>query len=99
MDGAGDSVASEGVDTGPPRTQAQQRQHLFSEMLACPPATVVALSRHAFGNYVVQKFLECGSPEQAAAVASSLRGHIVSLSEHPFACRVVQTVRRATSCP
>ncbi|MEW5300517.1 MAG: hypothetical protein WDW36_003446 [Sanguina aurantia] len=48
------------------------------------------LMTDVFGNYVMQKFLEHGSPAHRLALASALRGHVLSLSLHMYGCRVVQ---------
>lgn len=43
-----------------------------------------------FGNYVVQKLFDNGSPKQREALASFLVGHAVQLSLQMYGCRVVQ---------
>ena len=43
-----------------------------------------------FGNYVIQKFFEFGSPHQVQILCSLLRGNVVTLSFQMFGCRVVQ---------
>lgn len=43
-----------------------------------------------FGNYVVQKLFDNGSPAQRENLASFLVGHAVQLSLQMYGCRVVQ---------
>ena len=43
-----------------------------------------------FGNYVVQKLFDNGTPKQREALASFLVGHAVQLSLQMYGCRVVQ---------
>ena len=43
-----------------------------------------------FGNFLVQRVLEWGTPVQILAVANAIRGHVVTLSMDPFGCHVVQ---------
>ena len=43
-----------------------------------------------FGNYVIQKFFEFGSPEQKQTLAQRVRGHVLPLALHMYGCRVIQ---------
>ena len=43
-----------------------------------------------FGNYVMQKLLLHGSPEQRMGIITSLRGHALELSCKMYGCRVIQ---------
>lgn len=39
-----------------------------------------ALMIDVFGNYVIQKFFDHGTPEQKRILGSSLSGHVLSVS-------------------
>jgi pumilio RNA-binding family len=43
-----------------------------------------------FGNYVIQKFFEFGSPEQKTALAQKIRGNVLPLALQMYGCRVIQ---------
>ena len=43
-----------------------------------------------FGNYVVQKFLEHGTPAQRARLAGAMRASVKALSLQMYGCRVIQ---------
>ena len=43
-----------------------------------------------FGNYVIQKFFEFGSPEQKQALALKIRGNVLTLALQMYGCRVIQ---------
>ncbi|CAD6933044.1 unnamed protein product [Tilletia controversa] len=43
-----------------------------------------------FGNYVIQKVLQYGTPEQRKLVLHTMQGQIVNLSLGTYGCRVVQ---------
>lgn len=45
-----------------------------------------------FGNYVIQKFFEHGTPEQRRILGEKLEGQILSLSLQMYGCRVIQKV-------
>lgn len=79
-----------------PSESAQDRTPLFEEFVGSSTADMLALCRHAFGNYVVQKFLACCTPDQCQRIfRNHLVDHIYSLSLHQYGCRVVQKVREA----
>ncbi|XP_058087889.1 pumilio homolog 6, chloroplastic-like [Magnolia sinica] len=48
------------------------------------------LMTDVFGNYVIQKFFDHGSPEQRKELANQLAGHIQPLSLQMYGCRVIQ---------
>ncbi|KAF2672221.1 ARM repeat-containing protein [Microthyrium microscopicum] len=50
----------------------------------------LALASNRFGNFLVQRCLEHGTPEQIVAVAKALCTHIVQLSKDSFGCHVIQ---------
>ncbi|KAI8984471.1 armadillo-type protein [Mycotypha africana] len=49
-----------------------------------------ALMINRFGNFLVQRQFELGTPEQIALLADTMRGHILQLTCEPFGCHVVQ---------
>jgi Pumilio-family RNA binding repeat len=48
------------------------------------------LMTNRFGNFLVQRVLEHGTPEQILQVASTIRGRVVPLSMDAFGCHVIQ---------
>ena len=54
----------------------EERDMVFAELY--PEAR--RLMTDVFGNYVIQKMLEYGSPEQVHALGQQLQGHVLSLS-------------------
>jgi pumilio-family RNA binding repeat-containing protein len=48
------------------------------------------LMTNRFGNFLVQRVLEHGTPEQIHQVGNSIRGRVVSLSMDAFGCHVIQ---------
>ena len=43
-----------------------------------------------FGNFLVQRCFEHGTPEQVIKIAEAIRGNTLNLSMDPFGCHVVQ---------
>ncbi|KAJ9443741.1 Pumilio-like protein 3 [Diplonema papillatum] len=43
-----------------------------------------------FGNYVIQKLLEYGTPEQRERLCHAMKDNVVSLTKQTYGCRVVQ---------
>ncbi len=80
MEQAGSCIIQEWVENG------KQLQLIFQALL---PA-MSTLMQDMFGNYVVQKYLEFGTPEQRFAIVEKLQGKILSLTLHMYGCRVVQ---------
>ncbi|GMH40738.1 hypothetical protein BSKO_08642 [Bryopsis sp. KO-2023] len=58
----------------------------FDEIL---PECLV-LSNHVFGNYVIQKLLEHGTPVHASLLAHYFKNNVLDLSLHMYGCRVMQ---------
>ncbi|KAK9904800.1 hypothetical protein WJX75_002758 [Coccomyxa subellipsoidea] len=52
--------------------------------------TTQALMNDVFGNYVVQKFLDYGTDEQKARMATMIQGSVKVLSLQVYGCRVIQ---------
>lgn len=68
---------------------APQVEGIFDEVCAEREA-VLALMCDVFGNYVVQKLLELGSPKQRGRLAGMLRGSVKHLCTQMYGCRVIQ---------
>ncbi|KAL5141103.1 Pumilio 5 [Glycine soja] len=64
----------------------EEKTLVFKEVL--PHAS--KLMTDVFGNYVIQKFFEYGSPEQRRELADRLVGQILPLSLQMYGCRVIQ---------
>lgn len=56
-----------------------------------------SLRENVFGNYVVQKLLDFGTPKMKAEIQSTLEGEMVQLSLQMYGCRVVQKALEALS--
>jgi len=48
------------------------------------------LACDVFGNFVMQKLFERGTPDQRRCIVGKLQGEIYNLSTHKYACRVMQ---------
>lgn len=68
-----------------------EQQIVMAEVL---PA-VKRLRNDVFGNYVVQKLLEFGTPQMRADLRDSLKGEMLHLSLQMYGCRVVQKALEA----
>ncbi|KAF9415754.1 hypothetical protein BGZ94_010408, partial [Podila epigama] len=49
-----------------------------------------ALMSNRFGNFLIQRCFEFGTPQQIDALAGAMRGNILALACDPFGCHVVQ---------
>mmetsp|Transcript_3222 Transcript_3222/g.5001 ORF Transcript_3222/g.5001 Transcript_3222/m.5001 type:complete len:846 (+) Transcript_3222:110-2647(+) len=63
-----------------------EKQIVFDEVL--PSAN--SLMTDVFGNYVIQKLFEFGTPEQCETLASLLAGQAIPLALQMYGCRVIQ---------
>jgi len=63
-----------------------EKQLVFDEIL---PAAQILMT-DVFGNYVLQKLFEYGTPNQCESLALLLKGQAVQLSMQMYGCRVVQ---------
>lgn len=68
------------------RATPPEKAMVFSEILTA----AYSLMTDVFGNYVIQKFFEFGSPEQKQTLAQRLRGHVLQLALQMYGCRVIQ---------
>ncbi|KAK9269332.1 hypothetical protein L1049_001103 [Liquidambar formosana] len=64
----------------------EEKASVFKEVL--PHAS--HLMTDVFGNYVIQKFFEYGSPEQRKELGNQLASQILPLSLQMYGCRVIQ---------
>lgn len=62
------------------------KQLIFDEVLP----QMNTLMTDVFGNYVLQKLFEFGTPDQVESLAQLLQGQAVQLSMQMYGCRVVQ---------
>ncbi|KAG0334738.1 hypothetical protein BG004_000284 [Podila humilis] len=82
-------------------TDQQASIHLQQKLKTSPPEQKVAiidailgqaypLMSNRFGNFLIQRCFEFGTPQQIDALALAMRGNILSLACDPFGCHVVQ---------
>ena len=64
---------------------------VFNEILSA----AYSLMTDVFGNYVIQKFFEFGTPEQKQTLAQRVRGHVLPLALQMYGCRVIQKALEA----
>ena len=64
----------------------EQQISLVSEL----DGYVMHCVRDQNGNHVIQKCIECIAPEHIQFIISAFRGQVVTLSTHPYGCRVIQ---------
>lgn len=67
---------------------SEQRQAIFEAVL--DQAYPLMTSR--FGNFLVQRLFEVGTPEQVRSLMNTMRGRVVDLTCQPFGCHVLQKV-------
>lgn len=53
--------------------------------------SVVHLMSNKFGNYVVQKLMEHGTPDHRKSLAKAMEGNVLSLASQLYGCFVLQT--------
>ena len=68
------------------RATHQEKAMVFQEILQ----SAYSLMTDVFGNYVIQKFFEFGTPEQKQTLAQRVRGHVLPLALQMYGCRVIQ---------
>ena len=71
------------------------KQLIFDEIMP----TAQSLMTDVFGNYVLQKLFEYGTPDQCEALALLLKGQSVTLAMQMYGCRVVQKALEYVSTP
>lgn len=65
---------------------------VFTEVMG----SAQVLMTDVFGNYVIQKFFEFGTPEQKVELVRRLRNHVLPLSLQMYGCRVIQKALETT---
>ncbi|KAG0019189.1 hypothetical protein BGZ80_006184 [Entomortierella chlamydospora] len=82
-------------------TDQQASIHLQQKLKTSPPEQKIEiidtilgqaypLMSNRFGNFLIQRCFEFGSPQQIEALAQAMRGNILTLACDPFGCHVVQ---------
>ena len=66
----------------------EQKESIFKAILK----QAYALMTNRFGNFLVQRLLELGTPVQVKALADTMVGHVLGLTCEPFGCHVIQKV-------
>ncbi|KAL8509694.1 hypothetical protein ACS0TY_016781 [Phlomoides rotata] len=64
----------------------EEKASVFGEVVP----NAFKLMTDVFGNYVIQKLFEYGSPDQRKDLANKLEGQILPLSLQMYGCRVIQ---------
>ncbi|KAF9148239.1 hypothetical protein BG015_010045 [Linnemannia schmuckeri] len=72
------------LKTSPPDQKLQIIDAILTTSSAYP------LMSNRFGNFLIQRCFEFGSPSQIDALAQAMRGNILTLACDPFGCHVVQ---------
>ncbi|KAK7051293.1 hypothetical protein VNI00_004793 [Paramarasmius palmivorus] len=70
-----------------PAMEAAEQEQVFKEIY---PGAVHQIALHPFGNYVLTRFFEFGTPSIKDRLATVITGFIYSLSLSHHGCRVVQ---------
>jgi len=68
------------------RASVMEKSMVFNEILTA----AYSLMTDVFGNYVIQKFFEFGSPDQKMLLAQRIKGHVLPLALQMYGCRVIQ---------
>jgi hypothetical protein len=79
-----------------PEQKAQLVRELDGHVMRCV--------RDQNGNHVIQKCIESVPTEKIGFIISAFRGHVATLSMHPYGCRVIQVILNlsggsTSSCP
>ncbi|KAK3820741.1 MAG: armadillo-type protein, partial [Linnemannia elongata] len=72
------------LKTSPPDQKLQIIDAILTTSSAYP------LMSNRFGNFLIQRCFEFGSPSQISLLAQAMRGNILTLACDPFGCHVVQ---------
>ena len=68
------------------RASVMEKNLVFTEI----SLAAYSLMTDVFGNYVIQKFFEFGSPDQKMSLANRIKGHVLQLALQMYGCRVIQ---------
>jgi hypothetical protein len=71
------------------------KQLIFDEIIPAAQGLITDV----FGNYVLQKLFEYGTPDQCESLAILLKGQAVQLSMQMYGCRVVQKALEYVGTP
>lgn len=83
---AKDQEGSRFIQSAVDSASTQDVDVLFHEIFESPLELVTDI----FGNYVLQKLLDKGTPRQLVFAASRLQGNVVNLTLQTYGCRVIQ---------
>ncbi|KAL4253133.1 hypothetical protein ABKN59_004100 [Abortiporus biennis] len=84
---SGDQHGSRFIQQKLENATGSEKQLVFDEIV---PHHSLQLVQDVFGNYVIQKLFEYGTPAQKSQLAGTMKGHILALSLQMYGCRVVQ---------
>ncbi|KAI8888655.1 ARM repeat-containing protein [Backusella circina FSU 941] len=65
---------------------AVQKEAIFKSILS----QAYLLMTNRFGNFLVQRLFELGTPDQVQELADKMKGHVLELTCEAFGCHVVQ---------
>ena len=85
---AGDQHGSRFIQQKLETANSDGKDQIFMEI----QPNSLQLMTDLFGNYVIQKLFEHGSQAQKKILANQMKGHVRSLSNQMYGCRVVQKV-------
>ena len=68
-----------------------------TQMVVELDGSVIKCIRDQNGNHVIQKCIECVPEDRIQFIISAFYGQVLSLSTHPYGCRVIQ-VRNYSLC-
>ncbi|KAL0957248.1 hypothetical protein HGRIS_001062 [Hohenbuehelia grisea] len=85
---SGDQVGSRFIQAKIETATLNERKVIFDEIV---PSSALQLAEDIFGNFVIQKLFEYGTPAQKQILANTMEGHIFKLSIGMYSCHVVQT--------
>lgn len=85
---AGDQHGSRFIQQKLETANSEVKERIFKEL----EPNSLQLMQDVFGNYVIQKFFEHGDQTQKKILAGKMKGHVMTLANQMYACRVVQKV-------
>jgi mRNA-binding protein PUF3 len=85
---AGDQHGSRFIQQKLETANSEVKDKIFKEL----EPNALQLMQDVFGNYVIQKFFEHGDQTQKKILGRKMKGHVLSLANQMYACRVVQKV-------
>ena len=88
-----DKKNSKAIQTWLDTTTEEQTDFAFNMI----SEDLLPLSKHVFGNYVIQKFIEKGTNFIRGKILQFFKGKVHLLSINPYACRVIQAFLQTTN--